>query len=114
MLLLLLPMLLLLLSLQLLVLPMLLPLLPMLLLLLPMLLLLLSLQLLLLPMLLLLLPTAMLDIMATLDTTATHTTKFFFPYIRFPSKPQYPCLVSPSIEGCNNNYNPSQWCRDNQ
>merc|ERR1712098_424785 len=100
---------------QLLMLPMLLPLLPMLLLLLPMLLLLLpmlllplSLQLLLLPMLLLLLPTA------TLDTTATHTTKFPFPSIRFQSKPQYPRLVSPSSEGCNNNYNPSQWCRDNQ
>merc|ERR1711962_709924 len=85
-----------------------LPLLPTLLLLLPMLLLPLSLQLLQLPMLLLLLPTAMLDI------TATHTTKFHFPYIRFSSKPQYPCLVSPSSEGCNNNYNPSQWCRDNQ
>merc|ERR1712180_194342 len=87
---------------------MLLLLLPMLLLLLPMLLLQLSLQLPLLPMLLLLLPTV------TLDTTATHTTKFHFPYIRFPSKPQYPRLVSPSSEGCNNNYNPSQWCRDNQ
>merc|ERR1719357_1330327 len=108
MLLLLLSLQLLLLLMLLLLLPMQLLLLPILLLLLPMLLLPLSLQLLQLPMLLLLLPTA------TLDTTATHTTKFFFPYIRFPSKPQYPCLVSPSSEGCNNNYNPSQWCRDNQ
>merc|ERR1712112_706189 len=98
--LLLLPMLLLLLPMQLLLLPMLLPLLPMLLLLLPT-------PLLPLPMLLPLLP------MAMLDTTATHTTKFFFSYIRFPFKLQHPCLVSPSSEGCSNGYTPP-WCRDNQ
>merc|ERR1719347_1279199 len=86
----------------------------MLLLLLPMLLLLLRMLLLLLPMLLLLLPMLLLLLpMAMLDTTATHTTKFSFSYIRFPSRLQHPCLVSPSSEGCSNGYTPP-WCRDNQ